>query len=194
MRPLKLTIEGIKSISERQTINFEKLSANGIFGIFGKTGSGKSTILDSIILALYGEVVGKIDNSEFVNSSCNSARVELVFASGGKGEKHVYRIFRSYKFDKAREKLKQPEAFLWEVTDLGEVPIAEGTKQVNQSIKEDIIGLEKDDFLKCIALPQGEFSAFVKMTRGDRLKVIGKLFNLQKYGKNLKNKAFCRIF
>ena len=35
MRPLKLTIEGIKSISEKQTINFEKLSANGIFGIFG---------------------------------------------------------------------------------------------------------------------------------------------------------------
>ena len=62
MRPLFLTVEGIKSIAERQTVNFEKLAQNGIFGIFGKTGSGKSSILDAIILALYGEVIGKIEN------------------------------------------------------------------------------------------------------------------------------------
>ena len=176
MRPLLLTVEGIKSIAERQTVNFEKLAQNGIFGIFGKTGSGKSSILDAIILALYGEVIGKIDNSEFVNSNCSQAMVDLVFLAGAKGEKNKYRVRRSYKFDKNRTKLKQPEAFLWQITDLGEIPIAEGTKLVNPKIRDEIIGLEKEDFLKCIALPQGEFSAFVKLTRGDRLKVIGKLF------------------
>ncbi len=189
MRPLFLTVEGIKSIAERQTVNFEKLAKNGIFGIFGKTGSGKSSILDAIILALYGEVIGKIDNSEFVNSNCSQAMVDLVFLAGAKGEKNKYRVRRSYKFDKNRTKLKQPEAFLWQITDLGEIPIAEGTKLVNPKIRDEIIGLEKEDFLKCIALPQGEFSAFVKLTRGDRLKVIGKLFNLQKYGKELYDKV-----
>ena len=186
MRPLLLNITGIKSICEKQTINFETLAKNGIFGIFGKTGSGKSTILDSIVLALYGDVaVSKVSNANFINVSSNSAEVELVFLASTNAVEHKYRIVRSYKFDKARKNLRQPEVFLWEITPLGEIPIAEGAKQVNEKIKTEIIGLEKDDFLKCIALPQGEFSAFVKMTRGDRLKVIGKLFNLQKYGKDL---------
>ena len=53
MKPLKLTIKGLNSFAEAQTIDFEELSSKGIFGIFGPTGSGKSTILDGITLALY---------------------------------------------------------------------------------------------------------------------------------------------
>ena len=49
MRPIELKIKGINSYREEQVINFNQLTSQGFFGIFGPTGSGKSTILDAII-------------------------------------------------------------------------------------------------------------------------------------------------
>ena len=53
MRPIKLKIKGINSFIEEQVIDFEKLSDRGLFGIFGPTGSGKSTVLDGITPVSY---------------------------------------------------------------------------------------------------------------------------------------------
>ena len=55
MLPIQLTIEGIYSYQERQTIDFTQLTDAGLFGIFGSVGSGKSSILEAITYALYGE-------------------------------------------------------------------------------------------------------------------------------------------
>ena len=52
MKPIRLEIDGINSYASKQVIDFERLTSRGIFGIFGKTGSGKSTILDAMTLAL----------------------------------------------------------------------------------------------------------------------------------------------
>lgn len=58
MRPLKLTLRGINSYRKEQTIDFAALTSAGLFGIFGPTGSGKSSILDAITLALYAKLPG----------------------------------------------------------------------------------------------------------------------------------------
>ena len=55
MLPLKLTIEGLYSYQTRQTIDFSELTQAGLFGIFGAVGSGKSSILEAVSFALYGE-------------------------------------------------------------------------------------------------------------------------------------------
>ena len=55
MLPLYLTIEGIYSYQERQHIDFTSLTSAGLFGIFGAVGAGKSSILEAITYALYGE-------------------------------------------------------------------------------------------------------------------------------------------
>ena len=55
MRPLKLTFEGINSFEKRQEIDFKRLTDAHLFGNIGSTGAGKSTILDAMTLALYGE-------------------------------------------------------------------------------------------------------------------------------------------
>lgn len=187
MRPLFLKIEGLKSVAEEQSIDFEKLSKNGIFGIFGNTGSGKSTILDAIVLAVYGEVIENLKNEEFINIGCDRARVEFGFSSSVDGEKRFYKVERVYKFNKARTAVTS-SASLWEKRDGEYYSVAENAAAVTKKLKEEIIGLEKRDFLKCIALPQGEFSAFVKMTKGERLAVIGKLFDITKYGDELARK------
>jgi exonuclease SbcC len=62
MIPLSLSIEGLYSYREKQTIDFEKLTSNGLFGIFGEVGSGKSSILEAIMFVLF-------DDTERLNKS-----------------------------------------------------------------------------------------------------------------------------
>lgn len=192
MKPLYLEIEGVKSVAEKQTIDFEKVSKSGIFGVFGKTGSGKTTILDSIVLAIYGSITGNVDNKDFINIGCNFARVNLLFSVTGMGKTTKYRVERSYKLDKKRENATS-SAKLWEVTDEGEICLSEGSSKVSKKLEEEIIGLEQKEFLRCIALPQGAFADFLNLTRSHRLSFIGKLFGLEKYGKPLANKVSLKL-
>ena len=192
MKPLYLEIEGVKSVSEKQTIDFEKVSKSGIFGVFGKTGSGKTTILDSIVLAIYGSTTGNVDNKDFINVGCDLARVNLLFSVTGMGKTTKYRVERSYKLDKKRENAIST-AKLWEITNDGEICVSEGSSKVNKKLEEEIIGLEQKEFLRCIALPQGAFADFLNLTRSQRLAFIGKLFGLEKYGKPLANKVNLKL-
>ncbi len=54
MIPIKLEIQGLYSYQNKQIIDFTQLTAAGLFGIFGPVGSGKSSVLEAILLALYG--------------------------------------------------------------------------------------------------------------------------------------------
>ena len=187
MKPLYLEVEGIKSIAEKQTINFEEVAKSGIFGIFGKTGSGKTSILDSIVFAIYGSVTGSVENKDIVNTGGNLAKVTLIFSVTSMGETKKYMVERSTKFDKKRVNVTSTASlFLQNGEDW--VSIAEGVSPVSAKLEEEIIGLDKKDFLKCIALPQGSFSEFIKLSRNERLKFVGKLFGLEKYGKPLADK------
>ena len=67
MKPVKLEFKGLNSFSERAVIDFEPLLKSGIFGIFGETGSGKSTILDAINFALYGDIERNPDKLDKIN-------------------------------------------------------------------------------------------------------------------------------
>ena len=68
MKPIKLMIEGLNSFEEKQIIDFEELTSRGFFGIFGPTGSGKSSVLDGITLALYGNMSRKSSNYMYTRS------------------------------------------------------------------------------------------------------------------------------
>ena len=78
MKPIKIKIKGINSYVSEQEINFEKLAKSNVFGIFGETGSGKTTILDSIILALYG-VSDRDTLQNIINVNTKDAYVEFIF-------------------------------------------------------------------------------------------------------------------
>ena len=92
MKPIKLEIAGLQSFIEKQSIDFS-LASGSIFGIFGKTGSGKSTILDGVTLALFGYVSRISKNAEFINSKCNSCEVSLEFEEDDK-KYYVKRVFK----------------------------------------------------------------------------------------------------
>jgi len=97
MRPLRLALSGLNSFRAKREVDFEKLCRGGVFGIFGKTGSGKSTILDAMTLALYGRVERTDSKSmSVINDAESAANVELTFALGA----GVYRAERRYRKDR----------------------------------------------------------------------------------------------
>lgn len=188
MRPIKLKIKGLNSFVEEQTIDFEKLTEQGFFGIFGPTGSGKSTILDGMILALYGMKAMSRGTNEFVNKNCKSAQVSYEFQITSAQVKR-YRVEREFK---AGEKgTKSGKCRLLDVTD-GETVLEESVTGVDRACVE-IIGLTADDFMRTVVLPQGKFSEFLKVSGKDRREILERLFRLEEYGVRLEERIASAI-
>lgn len=181
MKPERLEFCGINSFSEKAVVDFTRLSAGGIFGIFGDTGSGKTTILDSIVFALYGKVdrVRSGVAADMINYNCDSAYVVFDFETAEAGERRRFRVERGIRRKNSLQTLRLSE---WKDGRL--MAVADGVKQGNAAIAA-LVGISFEDFKKCIALPQGEFAQFVKADRSERLQLISRLFGLDKYGAGL---------
>lgn len=178
MKPLQLQIQGLHSFRQKQTVDFKTLCENGVFGIFGPTGSGKSSLLDAMTLALYGNVERASKTEGIMNQSENELRVSFTFSLGPS----VYHIERHYK----RTGEATMAGKLCRLTDLTGEPVvlAEKTKAVNQKI-EELLGLTLDDFTRAVVLPQGKFAEFLHLGGSDRSKMLERLFHLERYGNQL---------
>lgn len=189
MKPQILKITGINSFNEPQEIDFSKILEKSIFGIFGDTGSGKSTIIDSITLALYGKIVrydGKIGNGDFLNLSRNNGKVEFIFSIKDGKEEIFYEIVRQFKRTNKGD-IKSDIIRLSIFNDEQKNIIADKKKDVENKII-DIIGLSYEDFTKAVVLPQGKFSDFLMLENTDKRKMLQRIFGLEKYGDKLKDK------
>ncbi len=180
MKPVYLEFCGVNSFSEKTAIDFRALISGGVFGIFGDTGSGKSTLLDCIHLALYGRTERSGNSGEYINYKSDGAYVLFDFEIVTEGKRHTYRVRRE-----RRRKNNVTKAYLYEYGEGGSLrALAEGTRDVDAAL-EGIIGLTFADFKMCIALPQGDFAALVKAQTSERVKLVSRLFDLEKYGERL---------
>lgn len=191
LKPVRLKVSGFNSFIEPQEIDFSKLTERGLFGIFGPTGSGKSTILDAITMAMYGGIPR--NTSEFINTQCDIANITYEFEIGsGKGRKK-YIIDRSVKRDTQKNGYNTKLARLCEVSGEEIKVIAEKTTEVNKKIVE-LIGLTSEDFTRSVVLPQGKFNDFLKLSGKDRRDMLERIFGLEKYGiklvKKIKNAKY----
>lgn len=184
MKPIKLTIKGLNSFIEEQVIDFKRLTDKGLFGIFGPTGSGKSTILDAMTIALYGNIAREA--KEFINTNCDSLSVSYEFEILYSGERKTYCAERVISKDKTGN-YKSKHVTLLEYKDGGKIVIAEGSREVKESI-ENILGLTAEDFTRSVVLPQGKFSEFLKLTGKDRRNMLERLFGLERFGRHLGNR------
>jgi len=169
MRPTKLTMEGFTSFRERAEIDFTDLD---LFAITGATGSGKTSIIDAITYALYGQTarLGAKKLSELITQGAARLSVKLEFECGGK----EYRIARVLK-------RSGPASVRLEVLGKeGEQPVDGGAREIAAQIIR-IVGLDFDAFTKAVVLPQGEFDEFLRGESADRRKILEVLLNLGIY-------------
>jgi exonuclease SbcC len=189
MRPIKLKIKGLNSFIDEQIIDFDKLTDRGFFGIFGPTGSGKSTILDGITLALYGNVARK--SSNYINTNCDRLNVNFEFQISG-AEVKRYVIDREFKRKKDGS-INSGKCKIVDITKAEEEEVlADGVKTINKKV-EEIVGLNLEDFSRTVVLPQGKFSEFLKLEGKDRRDMLERLFNLEQFGDNLSRRLSLKI-
>ncbi|KMY20181.1 DNA repair exonuclease [Bacillus pumilus] len=182
MKPITLTIKGLHSFREEQIIDFSSLCDAGVFGIFGPTGSGKSSILDAMTLALYGKVERALNNTHgILNQAEEKLSVSFTFAL--QKEHHIsYKVERAFK--RADEmKVRTTLCRLIEIGDTQTV-LADKASEVNRKV-EELLGLTIDDFTRAVVLPQGKFAEFLSLKGADRRQMLQRLFNLEKYGDQL---------
>jgi exonuclease SbcC len=182
-----LRIAGFGPYKTEQRVDFTRFDADGIFLITGKTGAGKSSILDAICFALYGSVP-RFDGSELRLRSdhCDPADpsyVELEFTL--KGER--YRVYRTPRFEKPKKRgvgttTAQPDARLDKFdTAAGDwVGIAARPVDVGNELSL-ILPLKQDQFLQVILLAQNRFQRFLLAKTDDRLTVLRTLFGTLRF-------------
>ena len=173
MIPLKLTIEGLFSYKERVEIDFSHLMEAKLFGIFGSVGSGKSTILDALTLAIYGEIdrINKQENRAYnlMNLRSNTLFIELEFDVKGTR-------YRSIVNGKRKESNHEHIV----MTRKGYV-FSEKWEPVDVSSFATVIGLSYENFRRTMIIPQGKFQEFLKLGDKDRVQMFKTLFYLDKY-------------
>lgn len=163
MRPIKLTVEGFISFRNRQTLDFSQLD---LFAITGKTGAGKTSLLDAITYALYGEVSRAFKGQEFVSKGADRCKVELQFSV----QQNVYKIVRSWRYRASSPKveilLDRLENEKWERCD-------------HRSLEKDILRMDFETFTRVIILPQGKFDEFLKKDAPKRRSLLRDLGGFQ---------------
>ena len=186
MRPLRLELEGFTSFRERTTVSFEDTD---LFVFTGATGSGKSSLIDAMIFALYGSVPRYDDRrlvAPVISQGKVRARVRLDFETRGK----VYTAIRVVQ--RTRTGASTSEARLEERTNGGPARTLAATEaELSASVQNDVIGLGLDHFTKCVVLPQGEFAAFLRAKPGERKQLLERLLGLGLY-ERLRQRAHLR--
>ncbi|TVX94305.1 AAA family ATPase [Paenibacillus agilis] len=187
MKPLTLKLSGLQSYREEQVIDFETLCESGLFGIFGPTGSGKSTILDAITLALYGKVERATNGTQgIMNQAENQLMVSFAFQLSSAEETKTFRVERRFKRSNEISISNSVSRFV-EVTAEGDVVLADKLADVTRLVEEHI-GLKMDDFTRAVVLPQGKFAEFLSLKGSERRQMLQRLFSLERYGDVLAGK------
>ena len=177
MIPIRLTIKGIYSYQQEQTIDFADLTSANLFGIFGQVGSGKSTILEAISFALYGETerLNQKDNRSYnmMNLKSNEMFIDFTFKNGKDNDEYRFKV--SGKRNKNNfEKTSSFSRDAYRKTNGDWQPIEPNSI-------DQIIGLSYENFKRTIIIPQGKFQEFLQLGNKDRTQMLKELFNLDKY-------------
>jgi exonuclease SbcC len=187
MKILKLKFKNINSLSGENEIDFTQsvFTNEGLFAITGKTGAGKSSILDAISLALYGktprvEISGN-ENAVMTRGEkdCYS---EIIFEVAGKTWKS------SWKQERTRTGNLKP--VVRQISDSNNKIIADQLRACDTRIVE-ILGLTFDQFTKVILLAQGSFAAFLEANKNDKGELLEQITGTEIYGE-ISKKVFER--
>ena len=186
MIPISLRFSGLNSYRTLQNIDFAELTACGLFGIFGITGAGKSTILDAITLALFGEVKRALRQTQgIINSQEQSCFVSFCFTLDGHrytAERVLTRV-KNEPFSSASKscRLIQDDTLV----------LADKSSAMDAAVKS-LLQMNCERFCQTVILPQGQFDQLLKLKPGERSSMLEELFHFSEYGDALTRRCRSR--
>ena len=197
MRPIRLDLQGLHSYRDRVEVDFDVLGTFGLFGIFGATGAGKSSLLDGMTLALFGQIDRHPGRSRrgVLNPHCERIEVGFTFALSGASEGGTYEVRRVYRADKSGGVVSY-KASLSRIEggpdgEAGEV-LVEQEGRVTDKV-EALLGLTALDFTRAVVLPQGKFMAFLHLKGKERRTMLQRILRLEAYGDGLRKQVKLRL-
>ena len=176
MIPVKLTIQGLYSYQKKQVIDFAMLTGAHLFGIFGAVGSGKSSILDAITFALYGETerMHARDNRSYNMMNLKSDELLIEFIFRDRKDDSYLAIVKGRRNSKRFDDVKTLERSAFRQTDGQWMP-------VEMVQLQEAIGVSYENFKRTIIIPQGRFQEFLQLGNKDRTQMMKELFNLERF-------------
>ena len=180
MRPIKVEFQAFGPYVGHETVDFEAISSKGLFLICGKTGIGKTMILDAMTFALFGKSSGH-GRDDFESMRCTNADfdtdtfVKLEFENHGEFYLFERRLERKRKNLSAAYNVSHKEDGIWH-------PLMENAKEkaVNDKAVE-LIGLEYEQFRQVIVLPQGQFERLLTSNSDEKEKILTSIFGEDKW-------------
>ena len=167
MKPLRLELRGFTAFRNETVVDF---TGRHLFAITGPTGAGKSSLLDAMTWALYGQVP-RVGTQVRQLMSHGSQAMHVLFEFSVRGQS--YRVSRSIGQKSASRLERARPDGRWEA-------IADRVREVASGV-ESILGLNYETFTKTVLLPQGAFDAFLRGEPGERREILSGLLGLGRY-------------
>lgn len=185
MKPISLTIEAFGPYRDSVTLDFNELQNHSMFLISGPTGAGKTSILDAMVYALYGEPSGEVRKTDAIRSDFaepqHMTRVDFSFAIG-EAQYRVERLPKQLVAKKRGTGMREQNASatVYEMKEGEWKVIATSAAAIRDTIQR-IIGFRKDQFLQVVLLPQGEFRKLLVASTSEREELLHTLFRTELY-------------
>ncbi|WP_329126886.1 SMC family ATPase [Streptomyces caniferus] len=204
MRLHRLTLTAFGPFGGTQTIDFDRLSRDGLFLLHGPTGAGKTSVLDAVCFALYGSVPGARQSGQALRSdladplTLTEVVLELTVAERRLEITRLPEQPRPKKRgsgttrEKAQSRLRE---FVPAGADAGGAADGDGPadgagghwkalSRSHQEIGEEIgqlLGMSKEQFCQVVLLPQGDFARFLRADAEARSRLLGRLFDTRRF-------------
>jgi len=187
MKPLRLVMQAFGPFAGREEVDFTRLPEGVLFLIAGPTGAGKTSILDGLSYALYGDTSGGERSAREMRSHHADAaletEVEFDFALGARR----YRVRRVPEQERAARRggglaKVLAKAELSRLGDDGQtwIPLAHKTTEVT-TLVEELLGFKAEQFRQVVVLPQGQFRRLLAASSAEREKILETLFSTATY-------------
>ncbi|WP_200300847.1 AAA family ATPase [Streptomyces adelaidensis] len=189
MRLHRLDITAFGPFGGAQTVDFDDLSAAGLFLLHGPTGAGKTSVLDAVCYALYGSVPGARQSGQGMSLRSDHAaaaertevRVELTVA-GRRLEitrqppwERPKKRGEGTTLDKAQSWLREYDAVAGAWKDL-----SRSHQEIGEEITQ-VLGMSREQFCQVVLLPQGDFARFLRADAEARGRLLGRLFDTHRF-------------
>ncbi|MEC3992282.1 AAA family ATPase [Actinacidiphila sp. DG2A-62] len=184
MRLHRLELAAFGPFATRQSVDFDELSAAGLFLLHGPTGAGKTSVLDGVCFALYGQVPGARPATRLRSDHAapgDPTEVVLELTLGGRRleitrrpeQPRAKKRGSGTTMDKAVTLLRERVDGRWR-----------GLSRSHQEIGEEIaqlLGMSCEQFCQVVLLPQGEFANFLRAGAASRAALLGRLFDTRRF-------------